>query len=69
MSARFLPEISLAEINALARSWIPESNRVVAVTAPERVGLALPTPARLASAGEQKATSRPSMRIVPESGR
>jgi zinc protease len=49
MSQRFLPEISLAEINALARSWIPEGNRVVAVTAPERAGLALPTPARLAA--------------------
>jgi zinc protease len=49
MSARFLPEISLAEINALARSWIPASNRVVAVTAPERPGLALPTPAKMAA--------------------
>ena len=50
MSQRFLPGITLAEINALARSSIPESNRVVAVTAPERAGLALPTPARLAAA-------------------
>ena len=49
MSQRFLPEITLAEINALARSWIPEGNRVVAVTAPERAGLALPTPASLAA--------------------
>ena len=32
MSQRFLPEITLAEINALARSWIPEGNRVVSVT-------------------------------------
>jgi zinc protease len=36
MSQRFLPEITLAEINALARSWIPASDRVVAITAPER---------------------------------
>ena len=49
MSQRFLPEITLAEINALARSWIPESNRVISVTAPQRAGLALPTPARLAA--------------------
>lgn len=47
MSQRFLPGITLAEVNALARSWIPEGNRVVAVTAPERPGLALPTPAKL----------------------
>lgn len=49
MSHRFLPGITLAEVNALARSWIPEGNRVVAVTAPERPGLSLPTPARLSA--------------------
>jgi zinc protease len=49
MSQRFLPEISLAEVNALARSWISESSRVIAVSAPERAGLALPTPAALAA--------------------
>src|SRR6185295_1040189 len=61
MSQRFLPEITLAEINALARSWIPEDNRVVAVTAPERAGLALPTQARLAAviAAASKATLSP----------
>src|SRR4029079_9737004 len=48
MSQRFLPGITLAEINALARSWIPEGNRAVTVSAPERAGLALPTAARLA---------------------
>jgi zinc protease len=49
MSQRFLPGITLDEINALARSWIPETNRVVSVSAPERPGLALPTQARLAA--------------------
>jgi zinc protease len=49
MSQRFLPEITLAEINALARTWIPETNRVVLVSAPERAGLALPTPVGLAA--------------------
>src|SRR5205085_6807720 len=49
LSQRFLPEITLAEINALARSWIPARNRVVSVSSPERAGLALPTPARLAT--------------------
>ncbi|MGC4082131.1 MAG: hypothetical protein QM736_08505 [Vicinamibacterales bacterium] len=49
MAQRFLPGITLEEVNALAKSWIPEGNRVVAVTAPERAGLALPTQARLAS--------------------
>jgi len=57
MSARFLPQITLAEINALASTWIPESNRVVSVSAPERAGLALPTEAKLAAviAGTKKA--------------
>ena len=57
MSARFLPEITLAEINALARTWIPDRNRVVSVSAPERAGLALPTEARLSAviAGAEKA--------------
>jgi len=49
MSQRFLPGITLAEINALARAWVAEGNRVVAVTAPERGGLVLPTPAALAA--------------------
>jgi zinc protease len=47
MSQRFLPEISLAEVNALAPTWVPADNRVVVVTAPERPDLALPTPASL----------------------
>jgi zinc protease len=50
LSQRFLPEISLAEINALASSWIPETNRVVSVSAPERPGLQLPTQASLSAA-------------------
>ena len=32
---RFLPEITLAEVNSLARDWVPDRNRVVAVSAPE----------------------------------
>ena len=29
---RFLPEITLAEVNSLAGDWVPDRNRVVAVT-------------------------------------
>ena len=29
---RFLPEITLADINSLARDWVPDRNRVVAVS-------------------------------------
>lgn len=50
MYTRFLPEITLAEVNALAKTWIPATNRVVVVSAPDKPGLALPTEAQLSSA-------------------
>ena len=79
MSARFLPEISLAETNALARTWIPERNRVISVSAPERAGLALPTSASLSAviAKTQKAalsayvdrvTDKPLLETLPTPG-
>src|SRR6185436_6083008 len=34
LSQRFLPTISLEEVSALAKTWVPDSNRVVTVTAP-----------------------------------
>ena len=34
LHARFLPEITLAEVNALAKEWVPDKNRVVIVNAP-----------------------------------
>jgi len=41
---RFMPEITLAEINAVGKSWTNSSgrNRVVVVSAPEKGGLAVP---------------------------
>ena len=48
---RFLPEITLAEINKLAREWFPTSgqNRLVVLTAPEKIGLAIPDESKLAA--------------------
>src|SRR4029453_6381415 len=46
---RFLPEITLADINALAREWVPDRNRVVAVAAPRKAGVAVPDEAKLAA--------------------
>ena len=48
---RFVPEISLAEINKLAREWFPVStqNRLVIVTAPEKSGLVIPEESKLAA--------------------
>jgi zinc protease len=47
---RFLPEITLAEINALAKNWVPDSNRVVVVSGPDKPGLTLPSEEKLKAA-------------------
>lgn len=46
---RFLPEITLTEVNALASDWFPESNRLVTVSTPEISGRTLPSELQLAS--------------------
>ena len=48
---RFLPGITLAEVNKLAREWFPASpqNRLVVVTAPEKSGLVMPDQPKLAA--------------------
>ena len=49
MNLRFLPQITLAEVNGLAKKWIADSNRLVVVSAPERDRAALPGEAKLAA--------------------
>lgn len=46
---RFVPAITLAEVNALAGDWFPDQNRLVVVSAPEITGVALPTETDLAA--------------------
>jgi zinc protease len=46
---RFVPGITLSEINALTRDWFPDQNRLVVVTAPEAAGVALPDQTQLAA--------------------
>lgn len=48
---RFVPEITLEEINKLAREWYPSTvqNRLVVVTAPQKAGLNVPDQARLSA--------------------
>ena len=46
---RYLPEITLQEINALAKQWFTDKNRIVVVTAPEKSGVVIPDEAKLAS--------------------
>ncbi len=46
---RFLPDIKVDELNALAQSWSPDRDRVVIVTAPDKPGTPVPTEAALAA--------------------
>ncbi|MFY9151552.1 MAG: insulinase family protein [Prolixibacteraceae bacterium] len=43
----FIPEIKLAEVNALAKEWITKENRVVILTAPEKEGVVVPSEAEI----------------------
>jgi zinc protease len=55
---RFLPEISLKEVNALTADWFPQQNRLVVVAAPDQAGLTLPDQAQLAAAVETASAKR-----------
>src|SRR5262249_35350766 len=46
---RYVPEITLQEINALAKEWFADRNRFVVVTAPDKPGLVLPDETKLAA--------------------
>jgi zinc protease len=50
LNQRFLPEITLAELNALAKEWAPDRNRVVTVSAPEKDRASLPDAAKMTAA-------------------
>ncbi len=53
---RFLPQITLAEVNALAKDWVPDDNRVVVVSAPEKAGVAVPDEKQLAAVMDEAST-------------
>ena len=55
---RFVPEITLAEINALGKEWTSTSgrNRVVVVSAPKKDGLAVPDGPKLAAVIQEAAS-------------
>jgi zinc protease len=48
LNQRFLPEITLAEVNAVAKDWMPDRNRLVAISAPEADKASLPNEVKLA---------------------
>jgi len=47
---RFLPGITLAEINKLTEDWFPANNRLILVVAPESATVVLPDERQLAAA-------------------
>jgi zinc protease len=76
---RFLPGVTLAEMNLLAKNWAPDRNRVVVVSAPERAGVTVPTEAQLAAvmngvasktltAYEDRTTGQPLLATKPRPG-
>jgi zinc protease len=48
LNQRFLPEITLAEVNAVAKTFMPDRNRLVAISAPEADKATLPNDVKLA---------------------
>jgi len=49
LNQRFLPEITLAEVNSLAKDWMPDRSRLVAITAPQKDKATLPNEMKLAA--------------------
>src|SRR6185503_9402647 len=49
MHQRFLPQITLDEVNRMAKEWFPDQNRLVIVSAPEKSGLVVPDEQKLAA--------------------
>jgi zinc protease len=47
---RFLPGITLAEVNKLTDDWFPADNRLIVVAAPDAAGVVLPDERQLAAA-------------------
>jgi zinc protease len=49
MHQRFLPQITLDEVNRMAKEWFTDQNRLVIVSAPEKNGLVIPNEQQLAA--------------------
>lgn len=76
---RFMPTITLEEVNAVGADWVLDGNQVVLVTAPDKPGVTLPTEDELLAAmdlGEDArirpyidtTVDRPLMAVKPEPG-
>ncbi|MCH8811240.1 MAG: insulinase family protein [Gemmatimonadetes bacterium] len=74
---RFVPEITLEEVNQVGREWIHPDNRIVVVTGPEKEGLEMPSEEALLAvlAGvsamditpyEETLNDQPLLAVIPE---
>jgi zinc protease len=61
LAKRYVPGISLEEVNALADTWLEDGSRVIAVSGPEKAGLEPPSESAIAAvvAGIDAATIEP----------
>ena len=66
---RFVPGITLAEVNALTADWFPEGNRLVIVSAPDAAGIVLPSQAQLEAVVKTASASRPEAYVDGSAGR
>ena len=44
---KFIPAVTLAEINKIAKEWFTDRNRIVVITAPDKPGVVLPDQAKV----------------------
>jgi zinc protease len=49
LNKKFMPQITLAEVNQVAKDWFPDRNRMVIVEAPDKAGVMIPDQAKLAA--------------------
>jgi zinc protease len=49
LNQRFLPEITLAEVNSVAKDWAPDRNRLVVISGPQKDRALLPAEAKMAA--------------------
>ncbi|HYW71983.1 MAG TPA: insulinase family protein [Pyrinomonadaceae bacterium] len=56
LQKKFLPGITLAEVNKVAGDWFPDRNRMVIVEAPEKAGVTIPDQTKLAGVLKAAAT-------------
>ena len=65
---RFVPGITLSEVNALTADWFPDRNRLVVVAAPDAAGVVLPDQAQLAAAVRSASAKRPTAYVDAAAG-